>query len=332
VPSTGPVLCACDGDARNELVATFFRTEPPTLVAERGDRSALMVLQPSASGGKPEPPGRQGAGRVDFELDLGQKESLPWPQALRPSFLPLLLAATACAHVAPGEVSRGSERVPVEGTVVEVRQAEEDGAVADQVRRVLPRAVQAATRWGTLPATVTLTIHSTHAQLEAATGRAGNPWMRAWARARAVDLQSPRSWSRGHASDEALTKILAHELTHCVLFQVAGGDGRAREIPIWFLEGMASVAAGERHAIASPDAVTSPEPMLRSAPKLVYGTADRAFRDLVMRHGEPRVRALLRRLGEGQPFSVAFRDAVGVTLAEFEGDLARRLSAVAVNG
>jgi uncharacterized protein len=52
VPSTGPVFYACDGDPRNEVVATFFQTEPPTLVAERGDRSSLMVLQPSASGAR----------------------------------------------------------------------------------------------------------------------------------------------------------------------------------------------------------------------------------------------------------------------------------------
>ncbi len=50
VPSAGPVFYACDGDPRNEVVATFFQTEPPTLVAERGDRSSLMVLQSSASG------------------------------------------------------------------------------------------------------------------------------------------------------------------------------------------------------------------------------------------------------------------------------------------
>ena len=156
--------------------------------------------------------------------------------------------------------------------------------------------------------------------------------MRAWARIGAVDLQSPRTWSRGHASDEALTQILAHELTHCVLFHAVGRDGRARQIPIWFQEGMASVAAGERHTLARADAVSSPASMWRTDPKLVYGTADRAFRDLILRFGDPRVRLLLARLGEGHTFSAAFRDAMGVTLAEFEGDLTRRLSAVAVNG
>jgi hypothetical protein len=222
--------------------------------------------------------------------------------------------------------------VQVDETRVEVRHAEEDAAVADQVRRALPRAVRAASQWGSLPVSVTVTIHATHADLEAATGRTGNAWMRAWARIGTVDLQSPSTWSRGHASDDALTQILAHELTHCVLFQAVGRDGRAREIPMWFQEGMASVAAGERHTEARAEAVSSPAALLHTNPKLVYGTADRAFRDLVLRFGDSRVRLLLARLGEGHTFPAAFRDALGVTLAEFEGDLSRRLSAVAVSG
>ncbi len=42
------------------------------------------------------------------------------------------------------------------------------------------------------------------------------------------------------------------------------------------------------------------------------------------------MRLLLSRLAEGQAFPAAFQEATGVTLAAFEGDLARRLSAVAV--
>jgi uncharacterized protein len=50
VPSIGPIFYTCDGEPTNEVIATFFRTDPPTLVAERGDQVSLMVLQPSASG------------------------------------------------------------------------------------------------------------------------------------------------------------------------------------------------------------------------------------------------------------------------------------------
>jgi hypothetical protein len=251
---------------------------------------------------------------------------------LKPSWLLSLLAAIACGHVPTGPVARSSVSVQVDETRVEVRHAEEDAAVVDQVRRALPGAVRAASQWGSLPVNVIVTIHAAHADLEAATGRAGNAWMRAWARIGTVDLQSPNTWSRGYASDDALTQILAHELTHCVLFQAVGRGERAREIPMWFQEGMASVAAGERHTEARAEAVSSPATVLRSDPKLAYGTADRAFRDLILQFGEPRVRLLLARLGEGHAFSAAFRDAMGVTLAEFEGDLSRRLSAVAVTG
>ena len=52
VPSTGPVFYSCDGNPRNEVVATFFETDPPTLIAERGDQESLMFLQPSGSGAK----------------------------------------------------------------------------------------------------------------------------------------------------------------------------------------------------------------------------------------------------------------------------------------
>ncbi|WP_245000477.1 MliC family protein [Marinobacter daepoensis] len=52
VPSKGPFRFACDGNPANEVIVTFFETEPSTLVAERGDRVSLMYLQPSASGSK----------------------------------------------------------------------------------------------------------------------------------------------------------------------------------------------------------------------------------------------------------------------------------------
>jgi hypothetical protein len=243
-----------------------------------------------------------------------------------------VLATLACAHVPPGSVARSAASVQVDGTRVEVRSGDDDPDVVDQVRRVLPQAVRAAAKWGPLPLSITVTLHATHAELEAATGRLGNPWMRAWARIGTVDLQSPRTWSRGNASDAAMGQILAHELTHCVLFQALGRDGRARGIPLWFQEGMASVAAGEHHSLARADAVTSPVPLLSTDPRLVYGTADRAFRDLVLRFGERRVRLLLERLGEGRDFPAAFRDATGTTVAEFERDLSRRLSAVTFDG
>jgi uncharacterized protein len=50
VPEKGPFRYACDGNPRNGVMVTFFETDPPTLIAERGDQVSFMVLQPSASG------------------------------------------------------------------------------------------------------------------------------------------------------------------------------------------------------------------------------------------------------------------------------------------
>ncbi|MDS4022533.1 MAG: MliC family protein [Candidatus Competibacter sp.] len=52
VPGKGPVRFLCDGSSVNEVVATFFQTDPPTLIAERGDSVSLMYLQPNGSGAK----------------------------------------------------------------------------------------------------------------------------------------------------------------------------------------------------------------------------------------------------------------------------------------
>ena len=52
VPGNGPVRFMCDGNPANEVVVTFFQTDPPTLIAEHGDSVSLMYVQPSGSGAK----------------------------------------------------------------------------------------------------------------------------------------------------------------------------------------------------------------------------------------------------------------------------------------
>ena len=47
VTGTGPATFFCDGDRRNEFVVTFFPTDPKTLIAERGDATSLMYLEPA---------------------------------------------------------------------------------------------------------------------------------------------------------------------------------------------------------------------------------------------------------------------------------------------
>lgn len=50
LPGKGPVTYRCTGGTGGEVIATFFDTDPPTLIAERGDGTSLMYQQPSASG------------------------------------------------------------------------------------------------------------------------------------------------------------------------------------------------------------------------------------------------------------------------------------------
>ncbi len=242
--------------------------------------------------------------------------------------LPLLLASVV-AGPAPALEDAGRVSVAIDGTTVVLRGGEQDGEVRDQVLRLLDEAVRGASRFGALPGAVVVTVHATHAELERATGRANVPWMRAWARRGAVDLQSPRTWSRGRASDRALLQVLTHELAHCALFHAAGRDGRARDIPLWFTEGMASVSAGERHAVARADAVRDPGRVLRSDPVAAYGTADRTFRELLRLAGEESARGVVARLGAGRDFRSAFEDAVGIPLARFEAGVEVSLSALA---
>jgi hypothetical protein len=233
---------------------------------------------------------------------------------------PLLLLA-ACAH--------GLAAAPL-APEFDVRHAPEDDDAAAQVTRVLPEAVARVERWGSLASPVTIRIHPSHDALAAAVGRPADAWLRAWARADSVELQSPRTWSRGRASDEALTALLAHELTHCLLFQKIGPRWASRDVPGWFEEGLASFTAGEKHQRADASALRPTSLALRSDAALAYGTADRAFHHLVDRHGEAAIRRILSSLGTGRDFPSAFQAATGTSVAAFEVLFRSHLGAVAV--
>lgn len=243
--------------------------------------------------------------------------------SLRPRslFALLLLACGGCVRAVPAP-GLGDDPVPVA-----VRfEDRADAAVARQVQRVLPAALSAASRWGALREPVTITVHPTHAALEAAARRPGLDWLRAWARRDGVELQSPRTWSAGSLSDAELAQLLAHELTHCAMYQSLGVDsGVARTVPIWFREGLATVAAGERFGqpASGEGALALVRASYRTDAVRAYATADSAFRWLIARHGEAGIRAVLAHLRAGEPFPAAFRSATGVSLQAFEEDYAR---------
>ncbi len=228
------------------------------------------------------------------------------------------------------------ETIVVGGGVFHLQYGPEDADSARQIAGALKSAVPASERWGRFSAPVLITIHPTHQALEAAAHREGYAWLRAWARYASVDLQSPRTWSNGRTTDAGMAQLLAHELTHCVMYQSAGSasDWATRRIPLWFREGMASVTAGQEHEGTgsqahhrSPrdgDPLAALDPLYRSESELVYETAHQAFHFLLERFGEERIRRLIATMGEGQRFPEAFESAVGIPVQDFEGDFKRQ--------
>lgn len=52
VDSTGPATYACDDSPPTKVVVEYFKTEPASLIARRGDDTSLMLSAPSASGAR----------------------------------------------------------------------------------------------------------------------------------------------------------------------------------------------------------------------------------------------------------------------------------------
>ena len=52
VPPKEPVLFVCNNQPANEVVATFFKTDPPAASVERGDRTVVAYQVKTASGAK----------------------------------------------------------------------------------------------------------------------------------------------------------------------------------------------------------------------------------------------------------------------------------------
>ena len=270
---------------------------------------------------------------------------------------PVLVAALALAACAP-RLARppapASERITAGGAAFELRYEPGDTGVARQIADALPRAAARVARWGGLRQPVTITIQPDHDALEAAAGRPGYRWLRAWARYATVDVQSPRTWTFFGASDREVEELLAHELAHCAMYQQTASEWTwpYKGTPLWFLEGFASVTAGQdrKHGSveelwrfyrdaapgdgggdgpalwAAPpedDPVAHPERIYREHDEVVYSAAHHAFRFLLSRYGEDRVRRVLALMGQGRSFARAFEDAIGLFEPEFTSDFRR---------
>ena len=287
---------------------------------------------------------------------------MPRPTLVLALALAAALAA-GCAPRVPEGAEQRSELVQVGGARVRIAWLAGDEEAARQVAAGVRAAVPRTARWGGLEAPVTITIHPTHQALEEAVRRSGFAWLRAWARWDTIDLQSPPTWKLFGASDEQVAELLAHELTHCAMYQHAASDQWSwsyKGIPLWFREGMASLTADQGYRRGGPeelwrfyeqgiagagggapgpgararaaggrgnegDPLADPEPLYQERSDVVYGAAHHAFVFLLQRYGEPRVVRLLERMRAGATFTVAFQDVMGLTEAEFLDDFRRYL-------
>jgi hypothetical protein len=225
-----------------------------------------------------------------------------------------------------------------------------DEQMSDLLQGAVPRAAEALQRWGHLQQPVRITVVWNHAALEAAAGRR-LPGMSAWARRTQVFLENPRRWPlppgleqdpqlEMHIRRIQVTSLLRHELTHSLMFQLAGVPPTDPEyrIPFWFREGMATVTANEFSQWPPPLTLAQwldfhPEVnLLRDSATLVrtdgataYGGALHGFDFLVHRYGDAAVLRVLARMHTGERFAEAFQAALGVTPEAFASDFDRYL-------
>ena len=208
-----------------------------------------------------------------------------------------------------------------------LRYLPEDRSEVAGIRATILEAEPRVSRWGAFRRAVTIRILPDHEALEAAVGRHGYPWLRAWAFGDQILLQSPRTWDRGRP----LQELLVHELTHALMYQLLQPDDVpfGEEPPPWFREGMASVTAGQeqlgltelrqfRDQHPGADLLRPSGELYRTEKEAVYGAAHRAFELLVELCGERAVRDVLRGVRSGARFADAFAMATGYALETFE--------------
>ncbi|RJO68874.1 MAG: hypothetical protein C4523_06735 [Myxococcales bacterium] len=243
----------------------------------------------------------------------------------------IAFGAVGCAHVVLDK--HRLVNLPDPNLIVRIEYEGRNEWDARLVAHALPKAVGTAAQWADFHHPLTIAIYPTHEALENATGRDGYDWLRAWATYDTIHLQAPSTWSVVH-TESHLRELLAHELTHTAMYQTIGGPGdwHTKPIPLWFREGLASVAAGQAEQRLSRAALTAyftgpayagdpiaeGQAIVAAHPKPVYSAGHWMVTDLVAVHGQASLRRLLRRIGRGGTFREAWRDEFGEYLTAWE--------------
>ncbi len=258
--------------------------------------------------------------------------------------LTVLLLCSGCAlfrsrppQGAPAFVYRSALVTP--GGKFEIWYDAKDEATVGLVRVALTRAAERVTRWGPLQKPVVVRLYPSHDTLEAAVHRFDYDWLRAWARYDEIFLQSPRTFSVFERGEDNVAELLTHELTHCLMYQLAAEESRwrrvDRQIPIWFREGMASWTADQGKRRNSEARLTGwlrderhnplaeAAALYRDEATWIYGASHWAFTFLVERYGIGRVRELMLALREGQGFGHGFESVMQISEAAFSEEVLR---------
>ena len=133
---------------------------------------------------------------------------------------------------------------------------------------------------------------------------------------------------------DSMGALLRHEVTHVLLARAAGG----RELPRWFQEGVALLAAREwemeDHERLLVGGITGVPPSMASLQRAfdgdgysietAYAIAGALVQDLVREHGREVVARIAAEAAKGESFAAAFRTATGDSLADFETAFWRR--------
>ena len=132
-------------------------------------------------------------------------------------------------------------------------------------------------------------------------------------------------------SYEDLRHVVVHELAHAFLFDMMYGGSAAQlmarqsffSLPLWFAEGLSeylSLGMEPNAEMFLRDGIIEGylPPLELSGGYLVYKQGQSALSYLVERHGEDRLRELLRSIRRGGNFERAFQRAMGTTVPKFD--------------
>jgi hypothetical protein len=244
-----------------------------------------------------------------------------------------LLTAIGCVHPLAGLSER--RVLTTKAGEFEVAFAPEQAIDEQRTERSLQRSSEGLFRWGTLEHRVSVFLLASHPLLEAAVHQYDYDWLRAWARYDEVFLQTPSSWAGAGPNATELDELVLHELTHCLMFQLAATKESwlSKEIPLWFREGMATWTANQgykwptledlaRFYEQNPgaDPVRSPDGLYQHSNAVVYGAAHHAFTFLIRSQGQEAVHRILAGMHQGRTFSKAFEATTGITVEAFAAD------------